>query len=420
MCWTIVRCLLYAVTQSTPRPCALSDDPLAVVVPSDAQLLMTLRATPSGATAAAIKGLRFVPGASAGARGQDSLLVCGGQGAGEPDMLSLLPLAPQAPGAERGQTLPWFGDIQGYALVAAGAGAGALGLDHTTASGEAAAAVMILTEGGQLVVHDLASWTPQPLTLPLMELPPITVARLAPTVSLALMAEMCGGSSAAPSPRDVAALSPRDLAASRQGSVGGPGVQHALTMDKLRACSRRHFGAPAAAAAAAAEEAAMAEHWPFRGGVPPACASGQEDMRTGAGRHPSALYLSGHRDGRVRVWDATSASPLLLATIPAAAGQERLRPVTTLDVCPFSGLVLVGGGSGVGARQLPRAWDSPLSTQAAGVDAAGCCPAPLQVGHAGGDVRLYQFADSAQNVHRMNLDESRVAYETVSPQVGRT
>lgn len=89
------------------------------------------------------------------------------------------------------------------------------------------------------------------------------------------------------------------------------------------------------------EEEAMAEHWPFRGGEPAVGASGGDDARTGAGRHPSALYFTGHRDGRVRVWDATSASPLLLAAIPVAAGQERLRPVTTLDVCPFSGLVLV-------------------------------------------------------------------------------
>lgn len=51
------------------------------------------------------------------------------------------------------------------------------------------------------------------------------------------------------------------------------------------------------------------------------------------------------------------------------------------QVCPFSGLVLVG--------------------------------------HAGGEVRLYQFTDSKQTVHRMNLDESGVPYDNVAAQVGR-
>ena len=51
-----------------------------------------------------------------------------------------------------------------------------------------------------------------------------------------------------------------------------------------------------------------------------------------------------------------------------------------MQVCPFSGMVLVG--------------------------------------HQGGDVRLYQFTESAQSVHRINLDETLIPYENVGPQVG--
>jgi hypothetical protein len=40
------------------------------------------------------------------------------------------------------------------------------------------------------------------------------------------------------------------------------------------------------------------------------------------------------------------------------------------------------------------------------------------VGHQGGDVRLYQFTESAQSVHRINLDETLIPYENVGPQVG--
>ena len=40
------------------------------------------------------------------------------------------------------------------------------------------------------------------------------------------------------------------------------------------------------------------------------------------------------------------------------------------------------------------------------------------VGHAGGDVRLYQFADTPQSVRRINLDETLQPYENIAAQVG--
>ena len=53
--------------------------------------------------------------------------------------------------------LPWFGTVEGYALVPP---EGALMAD------EDPAAIVVLTEGGQLMVHDLKTFTPVPLNLP--------------------------------------------------------------------------------------------------------------------------------------------------------------------------------------------------------------------------------------------------------------
>ncbi len=53
--------------------------------------------------------------------------------------------------------LPWFGTVEGYALVPP---EGALTAD------EDPAAIIVLTEGGQLMVHDLKTFTPVPLNLP--------------------------------------------------------------------------------------------------------------------------------------------------------------------------------------------------------------------------------------------------------------
>ena len=69
--------------------------------------------------------------------------------------------------AEPARALPWFGAVQGVALVPS---EGALG---ATSSAEPVAA-LVLTEGGQVMVHDLKTLQPLPLALPLQELPPVT------------------------------------------------------------------------------------------------------------------------------------------------------------------------------------------------------------------------------------------------------
>jgi hypothetical protein len=104
---------------------AAAGDPFKVVEPADAQLLMTLRVAGRGVQAAAVRSLSYLAGcgssggdASSGGGGSDDcLLVFGGQGEGEPDMLTLLPLAAQPAGEGGGRLVPWFGSIKGVCMV---------------------------------------------------------------------------------------------------------------------------------------------------------------------------------------------------------------------------------------------------------------------------------------------------------------
>lgn len=61
--------------------------------------------------------------------------------------------------------LPWFGAIQGLVLVPP---------QHSLDTRSEPAALMTLNEGGQLIVYDMKTLKPLPLSLPLQELPPIT------------------------------------------------------------------------------------------------------------------------------------------------------------------------------------------------------------------------------------------------------
>lgn len=53
--------------------------------------------------------------------------------------------------------LPWFGTVEGFALVPP---------EGALLASEDPAAVVVLTEGGQLMVHDLKTSIPVPLNLP--------------------------------------------------------------------------------------------------------------------------------------------------------------------------------------------------------------------------------------------------------------
>ncbi len=319
-----------------PRAAAVAAAPAGAAA-EDCLLVLSLRAAPDGAAAAPARALAFLAGGPGTPRGEDCLLVCGGQPAGDPDALALLPLDPRAP-ASAARAVPWFGDVRAHTLMNGPDGGGAPD------------ALAVLTAGGQLVVHSLAEWMPNPLALPLQELPPISATAYLPA-----------------------------LGAAAAAALGGAGeVQHAVTLAAVRAAYARHGAAAVSADAADAPGAWGGDRgaWPFGGGAPAPPAPGP----VGAGARPAALILTGHRDGRVRVWDATRAAPRLLGAVPAAAAAagERLRGVTALVACPFSGL--------------------------------------LAVGHAGGDVRVYQFADRPQAARRAALDESLVPYDAALAQ----
>lgn len=97
-----------------------SGDPFKVIEPPDARLLMTLRVAGRGVHAAAVRSLSFMPGGGGAGAAEDCLLVFGGQGQSEPDMLALLPLTAQPDGDGGGRQVPWFGNIKGLCTVRPG------------------------------------------------------------------------------------------------------------------------------------------------------------------------------------------------------------------------------------------------------------------------------------------------------------
>ena len=68
-------------------------------------------------------------------------------------------------------------------------------------------------------------------------------------------------------------------------------------------------------------------HWVMGGGRAP---------ETAKAPGAAAAWLSGHRDGRARVWDLAASVPRLLATVPFDSGGAggKLRAVCALEVGP--------------------------------------------------------------------------------------
>ena len=266
----------------------------------------------------AVRSMSYLSGGPGTPHGKECLLMLGGQDAGQPDMLSLVSLEPAGWSKEDIVTIPWFGDIISYSVM------------HEENK------IMILTEGGQLVVHDLSSWEPLPVSLKFQELPPLTCGAFLP-------------------------------------SVHSSGF-HVPSLKNLRFLSWKHV-----------EDS----KWPFCGGTPPpnyfvneadymSDASGISSAKKYT-THPSGSLLYGHRDGRVRVWDATSEVPKHMTTVPmdlrVIKDEGRLMPVACIDACPLSGL--------------------------------------LAVGHEGGMVRVYQFSTTPQSVRQVSLTSSEaMPYDT--------
>lgn len=90
--------------------------------------------------------------------------------------------------------------------------------------------------------------------------------------------------------------------------------------------------------------------WVFGGGKPPHL----EDAAEGTSDH---VLLTGHSDGRVRVWDLATEVPGLLATVPFDSGGAgtRLRAVTAIQVSSSVELFQFSCVT-VGASCFPPLW----------------------------------------------------------------
>lgn len=282
-------------------------------------LVLDISPSQSRQACSAIKSMEFMQGGKGTPQEKDCLLVMGGQVKGEPDMLSLVSLEPEGQHQDDIIMIPWFGEIISYSIMESELNSGPGISDR----------VMILTEGGQLVVHDLTTWEPLPVSLKFQELPPFSCSAFMPSIP--------------------------------------DGGAHSPCLKNLRYLSWKHV-----------EDT----KWPFNGGIPPSNYFISESEYLSGGyqeevTHPSGVLLFGHRDGRIRVWDATSAVPKHMTTVPQSldilSDEGRLMAVTCFDVCPISGI--------------------------------------LAVGHAGGQVRIYQFSTSAQSVRRVSLDGSKLPYD---------
>eukprot|EP00877_Chromochloris_zofingiensis_P001873 jgi/Chrzof1/11687/Cz06g05130.t1 len=275
------------------------------------RLLSQLRV--SAAPSRGICALEYVGGKG------ESLLVFGGGHEDHPDGLMLLPLpeallelssddgldekrAPAAPGPKPApKKLPWFGAICSYNMVPA---SGAI------TGYEEPAAILVLMEGGELVVHDLAadkavSRAPQHFMQRFQSQPSVTAARLRiiPT-----------------------------------GRVPLQGLQGAC-MTSLRDWSSTNKAAPTASDATS--------HSPWRwivdGGRP-----SKPDTRPAYG----VVYCTGHQDGCVQLWDMYTHVPMLLGAVPSTAASKALgsraaaRPVSTLEFAWEQGLLISGHEGG--------------------------------------------------------------------------
>lgn len=227
--------------------------------------------------------------------GLDSLLVCGGQAAEEPDVLSLLTLpragggalvsgAAAAVAAGVRQKLPWFGPIKDFALVS---GSGAI------LGAEDAAGVVELLEGGQLAFHDIPKEAPTMMAFPFQSCAAITYGHLADVPS----------------------------------ATGGDPLR--ISMAALRAAARSRGSAEHLSSyhTHCYQDAGL--QWVLQGGHPPPALPAPPQGST-----TCPLYLTGHSDGRVCLWDVAHDVPSLLAVVPQQHLYDKLRgaskPVTAL------------------------------------------------------------------------------------------
>ncbi|CAD7704413.1 unnamed protein product [Ostreobium quekettii] len=258
------------------------------------QLVAHLRVALGSATARPIMGLSFVSGP------QGSLVVFGGQSKEQPDTLTLIQLprqlSPQQESTdgtdvectEGGISMPWSGNIcgWGWALVPP---------EGSLHGNDDPAAILILTEGGHLVLQDLQTFNPIAFTLPLQSLPPVTVT---------VLTEMPG------------------LATSC--STGIPELRHL----------------PNALASGAEFGGVLHPDWDW------VISGGDAPDSSEWSFASSPVYLSAHEDGRIRFWDLFGEAPEWLATVPSAHVEKELswqyKGVSAMKMSSSGDLLAVG------------------------------------------------------------------------------
>jgi hypothetical protein len=241
---------------------------------------------------------------------------------------------PQQAAQAAARKLPWFGSVLGHVLVPP---QGAL------TGFEDPCALLVLQEGGEVVVHDLSPAAAAAGTgskpqrqhyQPAFQAQPLVTAarlRIIPTGKVPLQglqgASMSGlrdwAASQRPTPRNSTGIAAAAAALAASGYVKGvPG---------------------AATPPDAAQQQKLRWQWITDGG---------KAAKPSSSSSYSLLYCTGHADGRVRLWDMYGEVPLLLGVVPSSAAAAALgsraeaATVSTLEFAWEQGLLISGHQGG--------------------------------------------------------------------------
>lgn len=246
------------------------------------EMICRCRVVPEGTQASRISAISHVSGETW------ALLVEGGQSIEEPDTLTKIPIPLEASKGsstddvqyiQATNSLPWFGVVNGYALIPP---------NGSLVEYDDPVAVMVLTEGGQLMLHDFIVQNPIPFSLPFQS---ITIQSVSEFVTLG---------------RDTPLRVETDP---RHGYEEFGGMEDPL------------------------------HKWILSGGEA-SCPSETSN---------ASFYFSGHVDGAVRVWNMSCEAPKWLDTIPHPGTSEVLGQsmgVSTIGVSGCGELLAVGHREG--------------------------------------------------------------------------
>ncbi|CAG9461770.1 unnamed protein product [Pedinophyceae sp. YPF-701] len=257
-----------------------------------------------------------------------TLVARGGHPAGQPECLVVAPscgegepgeVAPPLPAS-----LPWMGDLRGLDLILPS------GCFHVYQGGSLGA--LALAEGGQLLAYDFSDpqGAPALLSLSLQSRPPVTAAVLATTPPLLLNPESPVWPGGAPQ-------NAADMLDTSDIEDAFPGLAAAVEVGDVCRAGRQSVALDGRGGSGLLRRESL-----LQGGLP----ASEEDCD--AEGVPECLYVTGHRDGVVRAWDARKqalAQAMALAP-PEMPGRRAAGPVSAVDACLMSGLIAAGHDSG--------------------------------------------------------------------------